>query len=137
MKNIILDFFGEQISIPISKDLSSIRLNISEKFLMTISDANEIILYYQKENKNIFIENENDYKIFLKENINKIFLDISQNSQIYKKNYEELTKEVMNNKLEKLYKKRDELNNIYNTKFKKEEKEILQIKKEIKKLKIK
>ena len=76
MKNIILDFFGEQISIPISKDLPSIRLNISEKFLMTNSDANEIILYYQKENKKIFIENENDYKIFLKENINKIFLDI-------------------------------------------------------------
>ena len=137
MKRIILDFFGEEILIPISKNLSSIRQEISEKFFLSNSDAQEIILYYKKENQNLIIEKEEDYKIFFKEDNEKIFLDISQNSQLYKNHLEELKKKEIKENLYELYKKREDLNNIKNTKYEKELKEIREIKKEIQKLKFK
>ena len=131
-EKINLDFFGEEISIPIQKDLASIRSTISAKFFFTKSDAQEIILYYyNKNNKKININNEEDYKIFLKEKNKKILLDISQDSQIYQKNLEELE---MNEELNKLYKKREELQNIT---FEKEKKEIEEMQNVIKKLKLK
>ena len=132
-----LDFFGEEIIIPIQKDLSSIRNIISDKFCLSLSDAKELILYFKKENKKIKIEKDEDYKLFLKEKNKKIFLDISQNSQIFQKNLQELKKDESFEELEKLYKKREELKNIKNTKFEKELKDVNEIKKEIKKLKLK
>ena len=136
-EEIILDFFGEQICVPIQKDLSSIRNIISTKFCFSISDAKEILLYFLKDNKKIIINKEEDYDTFLKEKIKKIFLDISQSSQIYKKNLEELKKIEITEKLEKLYKKREELQTLKQTKFEKEIKEIHDIKKEIKKMRLK
>ena len=131
-EKINLDFFGEEISIPIQKDLASIRSTISAKFFFTKSDAQEIILYYyNKNNKKININNEEDYKIFLNEKNKKILLDISQDSKIYQKNLEELE---MNEELNKLYKKREELQNIT---FEKEKKEIEEMQNVIKKLKLK
>ena len=137
MKRIILDFFGDEISIPVSKDLSSIRLEISNNFFFTNSDAQEILLYYKKENKNIYIEKEEDYENFLKEKNKKIFLDISQNSHLYLKNLEELKINQTKEKLEELYKERNKLNNIKNNLFAKELKEIENIKKKIKIMKLK
>ncbi len=134
-EKINLDFFGEEISIPIQKDLASIRSTISAKFFFTKSDAQEILLYYyNKKNKKIIISNEEDYKIFLKEKSKKIILDISQDSQIYQKNLEELKKNEMNEELKQLYKRRDELQKI---KFEKEIKEIEELHNEIKKMKLK
>ena len=137
MKRIILDFFGDEISIPVSKDLSSIRLEISNNFFFTNSDAQEILLYYKKENKNIYIEKEEDYENFLKEKNKKIFLDISQNSHLYLKNLEELKINQTKEKLEELYKERNKLNNIKNNILVKEIKEIENIKKKIKIMKLK
>ena len=91
-ENIILDFFGEEITVPIQKDLPSIRKTISTKFCFSISDAKEILIYFKKDNKKIIIKKEEDYKLFLKEKNKKLFLDISQDSQIYQKNLEELKK---------------------------------------------
>ena len=136
-EKINLDFFGEVISIPIQKDLASIRHTISTKFFLMDSDAQEIILYYLKGNERIILVKEEDYKIFLKENSKNIFLDISHSSQIYKKNMEELKSKELNEELEKLYKKREEYKIIKETKFQKEIKEIEKIKNEIKKLKLK
>ena len=136
-EKINLDFFGEAISIPIQKDLPAIRRTISAKFFLTDSDAQEIILYYLKENERKIIVNEEDYKIFLKGKSKNIFLDVSQSSQIYKKNLEELKNKELNEELEKLYKKREEYKNIKEIKFEKEIKEIEKIKNEIKKLKMK
>ena len=132
-----LDFFGEEIIIPIQKDLASIWNIISDKFCLSLSDAKELILYFKIENKKIKIEKDDDYKLFLKEKNKKIFLDISQNSQIFQKNLEELKKCEISEELEKLYKKREELKNIKSSKFEKELKDIHEIKKEIKKLKLK
>ena len=136
-EKINLDFFGEIISIPIQKDLVSLRNAISSKFFLSNLDAQEIILYYLKGNEKIIIIKEEDYKIFLKEKSKNIFLGISQSSQIYKKNLEELKSKEINEELEKLYKKREEYKNIKETKFQKEIKEIEKIKNEIKKLKFK
>ena len=136
-EKINLDFFGEVISIPIQKDLASIRRTISTKFFLTDSDAQEIILYYLKGNERKIIVKEEDYNIFLKEKSKNIFLDISQSSQIYKKNLEELKNKELYEELEGLYKKREEYKNIKETKFEKEIKEIEKIKNEIKKLKLK
>ena len=132
-----LDFFGEEIVVPIQKDLISIRQTISSKFCFTNSDAQEILLYYIKDNKKIIINKEDDYQIFLKEKPKKIFLDISQNSRIYQKNLEDLKRKEMKEELEKLYKKREELKNIKNIKCEKELNEIKIIKEEIRKMKLK
>ena len=109
----------------------------STKFCFSITDAKEIILYFKKDNKKVIIEKEEDYKIFLKEKKKILFLDISQDSQIYQKNLEELEKSELEVELEKLYKKREELDIVKKTKFEKEFKEINHIKKEIRKLKAK
>ena len=134
-EKIILDFFGEEITIPIQKDLPSIRNLISNKFCLTETDAQELLLYHKKDNKKIYIEQENDYILFLNEKLKKIFIDISPKSQIYQKNLEELKKKEMNEELNILYKKREELTNLKKTKFEKELNEIMGIKKQIKKLK--
>ena len=110
---------------------------ISSKFCFTSTDAQEILLYYIKNNQKIIINKEDDYQIFLKEKVKKIFLDISQSSRIYQKNLEELKKKEMKEELEKLYKKRDELNNLKNIKCEKELNEIKEIKKEIRKMNLK
>ena len=111
MKRIILDFFGEETSIPISKNLQSIRNEISDKFYFTNSDAQELILYYKKKNENIYINNEKDYKQFLEQKNLTIFLDISQNSQLYQKNVEELKNKEIEEQINELKKKNNELNN--------------------------
>ena len=135
-ETLILDFFGEQINIPAPKDLPSVRNTIATKFCFTNSDAQEILIYYIKNNKKRIIEKEEDYKTFLKEKSKIIFLDISQNSKIYQKNLEELKNKEITDELEVLYKKRDELNKFKDNKFEKELKEIKKIKKTIKKLKL-
>ena len=136
-EKINLNFFGEEICIPVQKDLTSIRSTISTKFCFTDSDAQEILLYYIKGDKKIIIKSEEDYKIFLQEKTKKIILDISQSSKIYQKNLEEIKRNEMNEELKKLYKKRDELKNLKNIKFEKEMKEIEEIKASIKKMKLK
>ena len=136
-EKIFLDFFGEVITVPIQKDLSSIRSTISTKFCFSISDAKEIILYFKKDGKKVIIEKDEDYKIFLLEKNKKLFLDISQDSQIYQKNLEELKTNELKVELGKLYKKREEFDIIKNTKFQKELKGMKLMKKEIKKLKSK
>ena len=135
MKRITLDFFGEEISIPIQKNLQFIRNEISERFFFTNSDAQELVLYYKRKNENKYIKNEEDYKLFLEEEGKIIFLDISQNSQLYQKNVEELKNKEIKDQLNKLYKENNKLNDIINKKFEKELEEIKKKKKEIKKLK--
>ena len=82
-EKIILNFFEEEISVPIQKNLIAIREIISSKYLFSPEDAKEIILYYIKENKKIIIQKEEDYTSFLQEKLKKIFLDISQESKLY------------------------------------------------------
>ena len=83
MEQLSLNFFGEEAKISSPKDLQSLRAKISEKYLFSPSDAQEIILYYIKDNKKVYIINGDDFSKFKEAKINTIFLDVNQNSKLY------------------------------------------------------
>ena len=83
MEEVTLNFFGEEAKIEKQKDLPSLKSKISEKYLISPSDVNEIILYYVKDSKKVYIINGNDYSAFKESSNGVIFLDINQNSKLY------------------------------------------------------
>ena len=115
MENITLDFFGEKITIIKPKDLSFLRILISEKFLLSDVDAAEILIYYMKDNKKQFIINDEDYLNFINLKISIIYLDIDPKSELYLNSKKKLEKEnstksnESNNDLEKLIQKKKEI----------------------------
>ena len=111
MKKISLNFFGEEVSINMPTDLSSLRQQISEKFMFNPSDAAEIVVSYAKDLGKKIIETEQDFVNFISDKINKIDLDISPDSKLYLNNLNILQKESDDNKkeLEEAMKKRDEI----------------------------
>ena len=111
MKKISLNFFGEEVSINMPTDLSSLRQQISEKFMFNPSDAAEIVVSYAKDIGKKIIETEQDFVNFISDKINKIDLDISPDSKLYLSNLNILQKESDENKkeLEEALKKRDEI----------------------------
>ena len=143
MKNISLNFFGEEVSINMPTDLASLRQQISEKFMFSPSDAAEIIVSYAKDFGQKIIQTEKDFVTFISDKINKLNLDISQESKLFQQNLKNLKKESEDNKklLEETLKKKEEikkqkeeaLNNRKNE-IKKLENQIQKIKKEKKQL---
>ncbi len=143
MKNISLNFFGEEVSINMPTDLASLRQQISEKFMFSPSDAAEIIVSYVKDFGQKIIQTEKDFVTFISDKINKLNLDISQDSKLFQQNLKNLKKESEDNKklLEETLKKKEEikkqkeeaLNNRKNE-IKKLENQIQKIKKEKKQL---
>ena len=133
MSKISLNFFGETILVDKPKSLSSLRKEISELFCFSSEDAAEIILTYKNKDEKKTIENDTDLKTFLNSNLSRIDLDISQSSQLYKQNLNKLKEENLKDKnsLEELIKKRKELNNLKETKFTSEKKELEDIEKKI------
>jgi hypothetical protein len=114
MEDITLDFFGEKVKINKPKDLSYLRILISEKFMLSDIDAAEILIYYLNDNKKKYIINDNDYQIFWNLKIATIFLDIDKNSKLYLENKLKLEKENSsksneNTELEKLIQKKQEI----------------------------
>ena len=136
MSKITLYFFGEINKIDKPKSLSYLRQEISRLFLFSKEDAEEIVLFYNNQNKKIYIENEEDLKIFLNAKIDTINLDINPKSKIYIENFNKLQKEsiIKKSKLDELLKKNDELKALKQTKFSKEKKELKEIEKKIKEL---
>ncbi len=86
MEKIILNFYDEKEEIDIPSSLDLLKKIISGQFLFSESDVDEIIIEYIKDLKKIQIHNEEDFKLFLKEGINELFLDISEESKLYKDN---------------------------------------------------
>ena len=129
MSQISLNFFGETIQVENPKSLSSLRTEISQLFCLTSQDAAEIILSYKDKGETKIIENDADLKTFLKSEHHKIDLDISQSSQLYKQSLNKLKEENVKDKnaLESLIKKRKELNDLKETKFASEKKELKDI----------
>ena len=111
MKKISLNFFGEEVSINMPTDLSSLRQQISEKFMFNPSDAAEIVVSYAKDIGKKIIETEQDFVNFISDKINKVYLDISQNSKLYLNNFSTLKKETEDNTkaLKEALKKKDEI----------------------------
>ena len=138
MSKIILNFFGEEILIERNKlkSIHFLRQEISKLFLFTEKDAEEILLTYIDKGKKCLIQNDKDLKIFIKANINKINLDISQDSKIYKENLNQIKENNLKEQktLEELYSKKEELIKSKETKFLSEKKELEEIKKKISEL---
>ena len=119
MNPLILNFFGDLISVPKPKDLLSLRRIISLKFFLTEKDTEEIFLNYTQKGEKISISSEEDYKAFYQSNINKIDLDISEESQIYEESSKKIQEEslIEQEKLKELINKNKELENIKKTQF--------------------
>ena len=142
MSNISLNFFGEIFSVERTNNLSSLRNEVSKLLCLNSQDAEEIIMTYNDDKGNkITISNDIDLNNFLNSKATTIDLDISQQSQIYKENLNQLKEESMKDKnaLEELLKKNEELEKLKTTKFISESQEIeninLQINELIKKKK--
>lgn len=129
MSKITLNFFGEIFSIEKTNGLASLRKEISTLLCLNPQDAEEIILTYKDNEDKRIISNDNDLNLFYNSKTKVIDLDISQNSQIYKKNLNQLQEEKEKEKedLEKLLKKNDELEKLKETKLIPEKQEIQSI----------
>lgn len=136
MNNIILNFFGETISVSKPKSLFGLRSQISELFFFSPEDASEILLTYMENGEKKIISSDEDLKTFLKSGINLLDLDISQNSKIFKDNLSKLQREkALDQKtLEELLKKKEELVKIKETKFILEKKELKEIENQMREL---
>lgn len=108
MEEFTLDFLGEKVNIRKPKDLSSLRIQISEKYCLNEADAIEILLYYKINDNKQYIINDEDFSNFLKLNISMIYLDIDQNSKLYLEYKSKIEEENLegNSELEKLLEKR-------------------------------
>ena len=93
MEKLLLDFFGEKVSIPKPKDLNILRIQISEQFCFSDIDATEILIYYINDNQKTYIVNDEDYSNFLKQKISFLHLDIDSKSKLYQENYKKLESE--------------------------------------------
>ena len=113
MNKLILNFFGEEITIDTPKTLQNLKEEIASKFCFNPSDAAEILVSYFNDLKKIFIQTEQDFLDFIKKNIYKVDLDISQESQLYKTSMKKLQEETELDikTLEQLIKANEEIEN--------------------------
>lgn len=135
MRKITLDFFGEKEDIILPFNLMNLRKAIEYHFLLSSIDANEIIIKYIKDSKSIIISNENIYNDFKRENINYIYLDISEESRIYLENLNQIKdKESLINQLEILKKEKKQIIEKSNLEMTRGKEKLISIKKKINEL---
>lgn len=111
MNKLILNFFGEEVTVERPKTLQNLKQEIANKFFFSPSDASELLVSYIKDLKRTFIQTEQDFVYFIKKQIYKVDLDISPDSQLYKKSVLKIQEENEKDKkeLEELIKKKEEL----------------------------
>ena len=111
MNKLILNFFGEEVTVETPKTLQNLKQEISNKFCFSPSDAAEVLVSYINNLKKTFIQTEQDFVDFVKKQIYKVDLDISPDSTLYKNSVLKLKEENDHNKkeLDELLKKKDEL----------------------------
>ena len=133
MNKLTLYFIDEEEFIDFPKDLKSLRKLISIYFLLSEKSANDIRLLYNNTDSNVLsIENEEDFKSFLKKNINNLYLDLGGNMDIYEEYLEAKQSNAEKKNLKRINElllKDEEYSKLSETKFKKEEDEIQEINK--------
>ena len=136
MNKLILNFFGEEITIDTPKTLQNLKQEIASKFCFNPSDAAEILISYFNDIKKVLIQTEQDFIDFVKRKIYKVDLDISQESQLYKNSMKQLQEENEQNKkaLEELIKKNSNLEAKKKTYVDEKNKQIKELEEKIKEL---
>lgn len=139
MNKLILNFFGEEVTVETPKTLQNLKQEIANKFCFSASDASEILVSYIKDLKTTFIQTEQDFIDFIKKHIYKLDLDISPDSQLYKKSELKLQEENEKDKkeLEELFKKKEELKKKKIDSNEERTKKIKELSKKIKELNLK
>ena len=131
MDKLNLYFFSEEAFIDSPKTFQSLTQLISSTFFINENDFKKInICYNNIDSKLLSINDENDYKSFLKKNINNIYLDAGQNYEIYEEYLSQKEKINENEdikRLDLLIKKDEEYKKLYETKFIKEQNELNEI----------
>ena len=118
MSKLYLNFYEEIVEINLPKNIFSLMYTISQRFFLSLDDANELILSYDNKNNKINIKTEKDYEDFIKSNITKIDIYINQDSHIYKRNLLEMQSKKDDKKvLENLLFQIDELKDEKELKF--------------------
>lgn len=107
MEEFTLDFYGETVKIQKPKELSLLRIQISEQFHFCDEEAIAILIYYFKNDSKQYIINDEDYSNFLKFNLSILYLDIDKNSKLYMDTKTKLEEESF--ELGKLKKNREEI----------------------------
>ena len=118
MNNLSLNFFGEKVDIKIPETLTSLRQQISEKFLFSPSEAAEILISYGKDLGKKIIATEKDFEDFIKKKVLKLDLDVDPKSQLFQKSLVKLQEESEENKkqLEEMLQQIKEIKKQKNTK---------------------
>ena len=131
MDKLNLYFFSEEAFIDSPKTFQSLMQIISSTFFINENDFKKInICYNNIDSKLLSINDENDYKSFLKKNINNIYLDAGQNYEIYEEYLSQKEKINENEDIKRLnllIKKDEEYKKLYETKFIKEQNELNEI----------
>ena len=131
MDKLNLYFFSEEAFIDSPKTFQSLMKIISSAFFINENDFKKInICYNNIDSKLLSINDENDYKSFLKKNINNIYLDAGQNYEIYEEYLSQKEKINENEDIKRLnllIKKDEEYKKLYETKFIKEQNELNEI----------
>jgi myosin heavy subunit len=136
MNKLILNFFGEEVTVETPKNLENLRKEIANKFCFSPSDAAEMLVSYFNEFKKTFIKTEEDFVDFIKKKIYKVDLDISPDSQLYKNSVLKIKEETEKDKkeLEELIKIKEELKKKKGEFSDERSKQIKKLAKEIKEL---
>ena len=131
MEKLNFYFFSEEAFIDSPKTFQSLMQLISSTFFINENDFKKINIYYNNiYSKLLSINDENDYKSFLKKNINNIYLDAGQNYEIYEEYLSQKEKINENEDIKRLnllIKKDEEYKKLYETKFIKEQNELNEI----------
>ena len=110
MKNLSLNFYGEQTFIKCPKDFVSLKKEISQIYQISLSDVSEINISYTKNDEKKVIKSEVDFKTFLHSRILKLTLEIDESSTLFQKSLLDLQKKSKDDltQLQLLKKKKEE-----------------------------
>jgi hypothetical protein len=131
-----LNLFGEIVKIDQPLNLFHLKQKISESYVLKKSDVDEFVLSYNKEDKLIYIENEDDYKAFLDSKIKEIHIDITPINLESRENLQILNGDKANEekKFNELLKQNEDYKKLLSTKFISEKQKIIEINKQIQEL---
>ena len=136
MKNLSINFYGEEVTINCPKDFSSLKKEIAKKFELSLSDILEIDISYDKNDAKKIIKTEIDFKTFLHARVSKISLDINEKSKLFQKTLLDLQNKAKDDlaRLEILKKKKEENKKKQEIEYAESKKKVEDLNKQIKEL---